>query len=80
MNGGCPTQSQGSRTTTAAPAVAVRPITREFMADSTSARFRFVPFGGIQHGHVAILGFGIGVGVATELLTAQGILQQVGLG
>jgi len=47
------------------------------MADSTS-RFGFVAFAETWNGRMAMLGFVIGV--ATELLTGQGILSQIGLG
>ena len=48
-----------------------------FMADSSS-RFGFVAFAETWNGRMAMLGFVIGL--ATELLTGQGILQQIGLG
>jgi len=47
-----------------------------FMADSS--RFGFVAFTESWNGRLAMLGFVIGL--ATELLTGQGILQQIGLG
>ena len=47
------------------------------MADPTP-RFGFVEFAETWNGRLAILGFVIGL--ATELLTGQGILQQIGLG
>jgi len=47
------------------------------MADSTS-RFGFVAFAETWNGRLAMLGFVIGL--ATELLTGQGILSQIGLG
>jgi ferrochelatase len=47
------------------------------MADS-SARFGFVGFAETWNGRLAMLGFVIGL--ATELLTGQGILTQIGLG
>ena len=47
------------------------------MADSTS-RFGFVGFAETWNGRLAMLGFVIGL--TTELLTGQGILQQIGLG
>jgi ferrochelatase len=47
------------------------------MSDSTS-RFGFVAFAETWNGRMAMLGFVIGL--ATELLTGQGILQQIGLG
>ena len=45
--------------------------------DST-ARFGFVAFAETWNGRLAMLGFV--VGIATELLTGQGILSQIGLG
>ncbi len=47
------------------------------MAD-TSSRFGFVGFAETWNGRLAMLGFVIGL--ATELLTGQGILSQIGLG
>jgi hypothetical protein len=47
------------------------------MSDSTS-RFGFVSFAETWNGRLAMLGFVIGL--ATELLTGQGILSQIGLG
>jgi len=47
------------------------------MADSSS-RFGFVAFAETWNGRLAMLGFVIGL--ATELLTGQGVLQQIGLG
>jgi len=47
------------------------------MTDSAS-RFGFVTFAKTWNGRMAMLGFVIGL--ATELLTGQGILQQIGLG
>jgi hypothetical protein len=47
------------------------------MAESSS-RFGFVEFAETWNGRMAMLGFVIGL--ATELLTGQGILQQIGLG
>ncbi len=47
------------------------------MADSSS-RFGFVAFAETWNGRMAMMGFV--VGLATELLTGQGILQQIGLG
>jgi hypothetical protein len=41
-------------------------------------RFGFVEFAETWNGRLAMLGFVIGL--ATELLTGQGILQQIGLG
>jgi len=45
---------------------------------SSSARFGFVNFAETWNGRLAMLGFTIGL--ATELLTGQGILGQIGLG
>jgi len=47
------------------------------MTDS-APRFGFVTFAETWNGRMAMLGFVIGL--ATELLTGQGILQQIGLG
>ena len=47
------------------------------MADSTP-RFGFVAFAETWNGRLAMLGFVIGL--ATELLTGQSILSQIGLG
>jgi len=47
------------------------------MADSSS-RFGFVAFAETWNGRLAMLGFVIGL--ATELLTGQSILSQIGLG
>jgi ferrochelatase len=47
------------------------------MTTSTS-RFGFVAFAETWNGRLAMLGFVIGL--ATELLTGQGILSQIGLG
>jgi len=48
------------------------------MTDSTStSRFGFVAFAETWNGRLAMLGFVIGL--ATELLTGQGILSQIGL-
>ena len=47
------------------------------MAADTS-RFGFVAFAETWNGRLAMLGFVIGL--ATELLTGQGILTQIGLG
>ena len=47
------------------------------MAD-TNSRFGFVAFAETWNGRLAMLGFVIGL--ATELLTGQGILSQIGLG
>jgi hypothetical protein len=51
--------------------------TETLMTDS-STRFGFVAFAETWNGRMAMLGFVIGL--ATELLTGQGILQQIGLG
>ena len=48
-----------------------------FMTDS-APRFGFVTFAETWNGRLAMLGFVIGL--ATELLTGQGILAQIGLG
>jgi ferrochelatase len=47
------------------------------MADPTP-RFGFVEFAETWNGRMAMMGFVFGL--ATELLTGQGILQQIGLG
>ena len=47
------------------------------MADPTP-RVGFVEFAETWNGRMAMMGFVIGL--ATELLTGQGILQQIGLG
>jgi ferrochelatase len=44
---------------------------------STEPRFGFVSFAELWNGRLAMLGFVIGL--ATELLTGQGILGQLGL-
>ena len=44
----------------------------------SSSRFGFVAFAESWNGRMAMLGFVIGL--ATELLTGQSILQQIGLG
>ena len=54
------------------------PVLVNPMADSASARFGFVNFAETWNGRLAMLGFTIGL--ATELLTGQGILGQIGLG
>jgi hypothetical protein len=51
--------------------------TASLMADPTP-RFGFVEFAETWNGRLAMMGFVIGL--ATELLTGQGILQQIGLG
>ena len=48
------------------------------MADTNQSRFGFVGFAETWNGRLAMLGFSIGL--ATELLTGQGILGQLGLG
>jgi ferrochelatase len=49
------------------------------MTSSTSdSRFGFVAFAETWNGRLAMLGFVIGL--ATEVLTGQGILSQIGLG
>ncbi len=48
------------------------------MADASQPRFGFVNFAETWNGRLAMLGFVIGL--ATELLTGQGILAQIGLG
>ncbi|WP_255142849.1 chlorophyll a/b-binding protein [Synechococcus sp. EJ6-Ellesmere] len=48
------------------------------MSDATQPRFGFVNFAETWNGRLAMLGFVIGL--ATELLTGQGILSQIGLG
>ncbi len=53
-----------------------QPVQRP-MSDSSS-RFGFVTFAETWNGRLAMLGFVIGL--ATELLTGQGILSQIGLG
>jgi hypothetical protein len=52
-------------------------ISQPSMADPTP-RFGFVAFAETWNGRLAMLGFVIGL--ATELLTGQGILSQIGLG
>ena len=46
------------------------------MTDNTQRRFGFVNFAETWNGRLAMLGFVIGLG--TELLTGQGILNQLG--
>ena len=48
------------------------------MAETPQPRFGFVSFAETWNGRLAMLGFVIGL--ATELLTGQGILAQIGLG
>ena len=48
------------------------------MSDKIQARFGFVNFAETWNGRLAMIGFTIGL--ATELLTGQGILAQLGLG
>jgi hypothetical protein len=50
----------------------------ETVMTESSSRFGFVAFAETWNGRMAMLGFVIGL--ATELLTGQGILQQIGLG
>ncbi|MGF1520472.1 chlorophyll a/b-binding protein [Nodosilinea sp. P-1105] len=45
--------------------------------ESSESKFGFVNFAETWNGRLAMLGFVIGV--ATELLTGQGILSQIGL-
>ena len=52
------------------------PIASETMTDTTERRFGFVNFAETWNGRLAMLGFVIGLG--TELLTGQGILNQLG--
>ena len=47
------------------------------MTKNTQSRFGFVNFAETWNGRLAMLGFAIGVG--TELLTGQAILNQIGL-
>ena len=47
------------------------------MMNNTKSRFGFVNFSETWNGRLAMLGFAIGLG--TELLTGQGILNQIGL-
>ena len=47
------------------------------MTQNTQFRFGFVNFAETWNGHLAMLGFVIGLG--TELLTGQTILNQIGL-
>ena len=51
-------------------------IAPETMTDTTQRRFGFVNFAETWNGRLAMLGFVIGLG--TELLTGQGILNQLG--
>jgi len=48
------------------------------MSDAPQPRFGFVNFAETWNGRLAMMGFVIGL--ATEILTGQGILAQVGLG
>jgi hypothetical protein len=48
------------------------------MANASEPRFGFVNFAETWNGRLAMLGFVIGL--ATEVLTGQGILAQIGLG
>ncbi len=54
------------------------PQQTETLMAVSSSRFGFVAFAETWNGRLAMLGFVIGLG--TELLTGQGILQQIGLG
>jgi hypothetical protein len=45
--------------------------------ESSESKFGFVSFAETWNGRLAMLGFVIGI--ATELLTGQGILSQIGL-
>ena len=46
------------------------------MTHNTQSRFGFVNFAETWNGRLAVLGFVIGI--STELLTGQGILNQIG--
>ena len=48
------------------------------MKDNFEPRFGFVNYAEIWNGRLAMLG--IVIGLSTELLTGQGILEQIGLG
>jgi len=48
------------------------------MTDASQPRFGFVNFAETWNGRLAMMGFVIGL--ATEILTGQGILAQIGLG
>ncbi len=48
------------------------------MSDASQPRFGFVSFAETWNGRLAMMGFVIGL--ATEVLTGQGILAQIGLG
>ncbi len=68
---------------TISPAVATAPVDRrpqtialQTMTDTAQRRFGFVNFAETWNGRLAMLGFVIGLG--TELLTGQGILNQLG--
>ncbi len=54
------------------------PQRSETLVTDPAPRFGFVEFAETWNGRMAMLGFVIGL--ATELLTGQGILQQIGLG
>ena len=54
------------------------PQQNETLMAETTPRFGFVASAETWNGHMAMLGFVIGLG--TELLTGQGILSQIGLG
>lgn len=51
---------------------------REVSMEGNQSRFGFVSFAETWNGRLAMLGFVIGL--ATEVLTGQGILAQIGLG
>lgn len=69
--------NQGGNRLASSQCVTVLPDLDFPMADSSS-RFGFVAFAETWNGRLAMLGFVIGL--ATELLTGQGILSQIGLG
>ena len=48
------------------------------MKDNFEPRYGFVNYAEIWNGRLAMLG--IVIGLSTELLTGQGILEQIGLG
>jgi ferrochelatase len=55
-----------------------REVSQGFSMANSTPRFGFVAFAETWNGRLAMLGFVIGL--ATELLTGQGILGQIGLG
>jgi hypothetical protein len=58
--------------------VTIRPVSELLPVSSTTQpRFGFVNFAETWNGRLAMLGFVIGL--ATEVLTGQGILAQIGL-